>query len=50
MAGRGLESKLLIADRRACPEGINTEVIDLATLEPYDEETVLASMAKTGAA
>ena len=29
-------------------EGINAEVIDLATLKPYDEETILASVAKTG--
>jgi 2-oxoisovalerate dehydrogenase E1 component subunit beta len=29
-------------------EGIEAEVIDLATLKPYDEDTVLASVAKTG--
>jgi 2-oxoisovalerate dehydrogenase E1 component beta subunit len=29
-------------------EGIEAEVIDLATLKPYDEATVLASVAKTG--
>lgn len=28
--------------------GISAEVIDLATLKPYDEETVLASVARTG--
>jgi 2-oxoisovalerate dehydrogenase E1 component subunit beta len=28
--------------------GIEAEVIDLATLKPYDEQTVLASVAKTG--
>jgi pyruvate dehydrogenase E1 component beta subunit len=28
--------------------GIDAEVIDLATLKPYDEDTVLASVAKTG--
>jgi 2-oxoisovalerate dehydrogenase E1 component beta subunit len=28
--------------------GIDAEVIDLATLKPYDESTVLASVAKTG--
>jgi pyruvate dehydrogenase E1 component beta subunit len=27
---------------------IAAEVIDLATLKPYDEDTVLASVAKTG--
>jgi len=29
-------------------DGIEAEVIDLATLKPYDEETVLASVSKTG--
>jgi len=29
-------------------EGIAAEVIDLATLRPYDESTVLGSIAKTG--
>jgi 2-oxoisovalerate dehydrogenase E1 component subunit beta len=29
-------------------EGIDAEVIDLATLKPYDEDTVLSSVAKTG--
>ena len=29
-------------------QGIDAEVIDLATLKPYDENTVLASVAKTG--
>jgi 2-oxoisovalerate dehydrogenase E1 component beta subunit len=29
-------------------EGISCEVIDLATLKPYDEETILSSVAKTG--
>jgi pyruvate dehydrogenase E1 component beta subunit len=29
-------------------EGIAAEVIDLATLRPYDEGTVLGSIAKTG--
>jgi len=29
-------------------EGIEAEVIDVATLKPYDEATVLASVAKTG--
>lgn len=28
--------------------GISAEVIDLATLKPYDEETILASVGKTG--
>src|SRR6202162_1606843 len=29
-------------------EGIGAEVVDLATLKPYDEDTVLASVSKTG--
>lgn len=29
-------------------EGISAEVIDLATLKPYDEDTLLGSVAKTG--
>jgi len=29
-------------------DGIDAEVIDLATLKPYDEQTVLGSIAKTG--
>jgi pyruvate dehydrogenase E1 component beta subunit len=29
-------------------DGISAEVIDLATLKPYDEETILASVTKTG--
>jgi deoxyxylulose-5-phosphate synthase len=29
-------------------DGIDAEVIDLATLKPYDEPTVLASVGKTG--
>jgi pyruvate dehydrogenase E1 component beta subunit len=29
-------------------DGIDAEVIDLATLKPYDEEAVLSSVAKTG--
>lgn len=29
-------------------EGVNAEVIDLATLKPYDEPSVLASVSKTG--
>jgi 2-oxoisovalerate dehydrogenase E1 component beta subunit len=28
--------------------GISAEVIDLATIKPYDEDTILASVAKTG--
>ena len=33
---------------RITAEGISAEVIDLATLKPYDEDTLLGSVAKTG--
>ena len=42
-----VKETLAAADELAA-EGIAAEVIDLATLKPYDEETVLASVAKTG--
>src|SRR5436189_5783000 len=42
-----LKETLAAADALAS-SGINAEVIDLATLKPYDEETILASVAKTG--
>src|SRR6476661_5770449 len=45
--GAILKETLAAADELAA-EGISAEVIDLATLKPYDEETVLASVAKTG--
>jgi pyruvate dehydrogenase E1 component beta subunit len=38
----------LSAAETLAAEGIDAEVIDLATLKPYDEETVLASVTKTG--
>jgi 2-oxoisovalerate dehydrogenase E1 component subunit beta len=38
----------LAAAMSLADEGISAEVIDLATLKPYDEETILASVAKTG--
>src|SRR5499427_1444070 len=38
----------LAAAEELAEEGINAEVIDLATLKPYDEETVLASVMRTG--
>jgi 2-oxoisovalerate dehydrogenase E1 component beta subunit len=38
----------LAAAETLAGEGISAEVIDLATLKPYDEETILASVAKTG--
>jgi pyruvate dehydrogenase E1 component beta subunit len=38
----------LAAAETLAGEGISAEVIDLATLKPYDEETILASVTKTG--
>jgi pyruvate dehydrogenase E1 component beta subunit len=45
--GAMVKETLTAADELAA-EGIDAEVIDLATLKPYDEETILASVAKTG--
>src|SRR5256885_6008779 len=45
--GAMVKETLAAADALA-DEGIAAEVIDLATLKPYDEETILASVAKTG--
>jgi pyruvate dehydrogenase E1 component beta subunit len=45
--GAILRETLAAADALA-GDGISAEVIDLATLKPYDEETILASVAKTG--
>lgn len=45
--GAMLRETLTAADELAA-SGISAEIIDLATLKPYDEETVLASVAKTG--
>ncbi len=45
--GATLKETLAAADELA-GEGIEAEVIDLSTLKPYDEETVLASVQKTG--
>jgi pyruvate dehydrogenase E1 component beta subunit len=45
--GAILKETLAAADKLAA-DGISAEVIDLATLKPYDEETILASVAKTG--
>lgn len=38
----------LAAAEELAAEGIDTEVVDLATLKPYDEEIILASVSKTG--
>ncbi|WP_026607838.1 alpha-ketoacid dehydrogenase subunit beta [Methylocapsa acidiphila] len=45
--GAMLRETLAAAEELAA-EGMSAEVIDLATLKPYDEEAVLASVAKTG--
>src|SRR5215831_6020222 len=45
--GAVVKETLAAADELAV-QGIDAEVIDLATLKPYDEETVLASVTKTG--
>ena len=45
--GAMLKETMAAADALAA-EGIAAEVIDLATLKPYDESTVLGSVAKTG--
>jgi 2-oxoisovalerate dehydrogenase E1 component beta subunit len=38
----------LAAAEQLATENLDAEVIDLATLKPYDEETILASVSKTG--
>jgi 2-oxoisovalerate dehydrogenase E1 component beta subunit len=45
--GAALKETTAAADALSA-EGISAEVIDLATLKPYDEDTVLSSVAKTG--
>ena len=45
--GAMVKDTLEAADELAA-DGIDAEVIDLATLKPYDEQTVLDSVAKTG--
>lgn len=47
--GRTVADALDVAAQLA-EEGISVEVIDLRTIAPYDEETVLASVYKTGRA
>lgn len=40
----------LVAAEELAADGISVEVVDLRTLRPWDEETVLSSVAKTGRA
>lgn len=47
--GRTVIDAVTVADQLA-EEGISVEVIDLRTIAPYDEETVVASVRKTGRA
>lgn len=47
--GRTVMDALAIAEEME-GEGISVEVVDLRTIAPYDEETVLASVRKTGRA
>jgi pyruvate dehydrogenase E1 component beta subunit len=44
----GTVGKALQAARTVAEHGIEAEVIDLRTLRPLDDETILASVAKTG--
>ena len=43
-----LVKETLAAAEKLAAEGINAEVIDLATIKPLDMETILASVEKTG--
>lgn len=45
-----LVHEALIAADLLAEQGVSAEVINIATIKPLDEETVLASVAKTGAA
>ncbi len=47
--GRTVLDALAVAEELK-PEGISVEVVDLRTIAPYDEATVLASVRKTGRA
>lgn len=47
--GRPIHDALAVAEKLA-KEGVSVEVVDLRTIMPWDEETVLASVAKTGRA
>ncbi len=47
--GRGVGASHAVAEKLAS-EGISCEVVDLRTIAPFDEETVLKSVAKTKAA
>jgi len=48
--GRQVNLLLKVADRLAAEEGIAAEVIDLRSIRPFDEETIVASVRKTNRA
>ena len=50
VAAMKMTHEALAAAEMLAQEGIEVEVIDLRTLRPWDQETVLASVAKTGRA
>lgn len=45
-----IANRALVAADMLAKEGISAEVIDLRTIQPWDQETVLASVRKTGRA
>lgn len=47
--GRPIHDAIAVADKLK-GQGVSVEVIDLRTVKPWDEETVLASVTKTGRA
>lgn len=47
--GRGVGDSLAVAGKLG-KEGINVEVVDLRTISPLDDETIIKSVAKTGRA
>jgi pyruvate dehydrogenase E1 component beta subunit len=44
----GMVGRSLTAAKALAEKGVSAEVIDLRTISPWDQETVLASVAKTG--
>jgi len=48
VAGSVLVPRALEAARKLADEGIDLEVVDLRTLKPYDSQTIIESVRKTG--
>ncbi len=48
--GRQVNLVLKVADKLAAEEGVEAEVIDLRSIRPFDEETILGSVRKTNRA